>query len=73
MQNSNTDSSATQAQDRFDVGLANALELMQAQQAIAEAENNYISSLYAHNLAKLMLIRSTGTAERDLQAYMGGS
>jgi outer membrane protein TolC len=62
-----------EAQDRFDVGLANALELMQAQQAIAEAENNYISSLYAHNLAKLMLIRSTGTAERDLQAYMGGS
>jgi outer membrane protein TolC len=62
-----------EAKDRFDVGLANALELMQSEEAIAEAENNYIASLYAHNLAKLMLIRSTGTSEQDLQAYMGGS
>jgi outer membrane protein TolC len=62
-----------EARDRFDVGLSNALEVIEAQRAIAEAEDNYISSIYAHNLAKLMLIRSTGTAEKDLQSYVGGN
>jgi outer membrane protein TolC len=60
-----------EARDRFDVGLSNALEVIEAQQAIAEAKDNYISSVYAHNLAKLMLIRSTGTAEKDLPDTMG--
>lgn len=60
-----------EARDRFDVGLSNALEVIEAQQATAEARDNYISSVYAHNLARLMLIRSTGTAERDLPATMG--
>lgn len=62
-----------EAKDRFGVGLSNALEVIEAQQAVAEAENNYISSLYAHNLAKLMLIRATGTAEADLQRYLQGN
>ena len=62
-----------EARDRLDVGLSNGLEVMEAQQTIAGAEDNYISSVYAHNLAKLMLIRSTGTAEKDLPAYVGGN
>lgn len=62
-----------EAKDRFEVGLSNALEVVQAQQTAAEAEDNYISSVYAHNLAKLMLIRATGTAEADLMNYMGGN
>jgi outer membrane protein TolC len=62
-----------EARDRLDVGLSNGLEVMEAQQTIAGAEDNYISSVYAHNLAKLMLIRSTGTAEKDLPAYAGGN
>jgi outer membrane protein TolC len=60
-----------EAKDRFDVGLSDALEVIEAQQAMAEARDNYISSVYAHNLARLMLIRSTGTAERDLLTTMG--
>jgi len=60
-----------EAQDRFDVGLSNSLDLVEGQEAQVEAQDNYISSLYAHNLAKLMLIRATGTAEQDLATYVG--
>ncbi len=60
-----------QARDRFDVGITNVVDLIQAQQAVAEAEDNRIASLYAHQLAKLMLIRATGTAEQDYLTYLG--
>jgi outer membrane protein TolC len=60
-----------QAKDRFEAGVSNSLELIQAQQAVASADDNNIASIYAHNLAKLMLIRSTGTAEHDYVTYLG--
>lgn len=62
-----------EARDRLDVGLSNGLEVTEAQQTLAGAQDNYISSIYAHNLAKLMLIRATGTAEDNLLAYVGGN
>lgn len=61
-----------EAKDRFDVGVSNFVDLLEGQQELAEAEDNYISSVYAHNLSKLMLIRATGTAEKDLSLYVGG-
>jgi outer membrane protein TolC len=60
-----------QAKDRFDAGVSNSLELIQAEQAVASAEDNDIASVYAHNLAKLLLVRSTGTAEHDYTTYLG--
>lgn len=60
-----------QAKDRFDAGVSNSLELIQAEQAVASADDNNIASIYAHNLAKLMLIRSTGTAEHEYKTYLG--
>ena len=60
-----------QAKDRFDAGVSNSLELIQAEQAVASAQDNDIASVYAHNLAKLLLVRSTGTAERDYITYLG--
>jgi outer membrane protein TolC len=60
-----------QANDRFDAGVSNSLELIQAEQAVVSAEDNNIASLYGHNLAKLMLIRSTGTAEQNYMIYLG--
>ena len=60
-----------QAKDRFDVGVSNAADLIQAQQSVAEAEDNRIASVYAHQVAKLMLIRATGTAEQDYVSYLG--
>ena len=60
-----------QAQSRFDVGVSDTVDLIQAQQAVAEAEDNHVASIYAHTLAKLMLIRATGTAEQDYPTYIG--
>lgn len=60
-----------QTQDRFNAGVTNSLELIQAQQAVAEADDNKIASVYADNLAKLMLLRATGTAEQKYATYLG--
>jgi outer membrane protein TolC len=65
------DEGLRQARDRFEAGVSNSLELIQAQQAVAAAEDNDIESVYSHNLAKLMLVRSLGTAERDYTTYLG--
>lgn len=60
-----------QAKDRFEAGVSNSLELIQAEQAVAAAKDNDIASIYGHNLAKLLLVRSLGTAERDYTTYLG--
>jgi outer membrane protein TolC len=61
-----------QAQDRFSAGVANNLEVVQAQEAVADATDGYLSSLYAHNLAKLSLARALGVAEEAAGQYLGG-
>ncbi len=61
-----------QSQDRFTAGVADNLEVVQAQQAVAVADENYISSLYAHNFAKLSLVRAVGVAETAVMNYLGG-
>lgn len=60
----------TQAQDRFSAGVADTLEVVQAQESVASAHENYISSLYAHNLAKVELARSVGNAEQGVKLYL---
>ena len=62
-----------QARDRFINGVTNNLEVVQAQQEVAAANENYISSLFAHNLAKLALLRALGTAQKDVTHYLGGN
>jgi hypothetical protein len=42
-----------QSQDRFAAGVTNNVEVVQAQQQLATASENYISSLQAHTAAKL--------------------
>jgi outer membrane protein TolC len=61
-----------QARDRFTAGVAGNLELTQAQEAVANASESYISALYTHNLAKAALARSLGIAESAITAYLGG-
>jgi outer membrane protein TolC len=61
-----------QARDRFANGVTNNLEVIQAQQDVATANENYISSLFAHNLAKLTLLRALGSAQKDVSKYLGG-
>jgi outer membrane protein TolC len=55
-----------QARDRFGAGVATTLEVVQAQQQVASAESDYISSLFSFNLAKLSLARAMGDAESTL-------
>ena len=62
----------TQAQDRFSAGVSDNLELVQAQESVASAHEAYISSLYAHNLAKVELARALGNAEQGVKQYLKG-
>lgn len=62
----------TQSQDRFTNGVANYLELVQAQEALASANDNYIDSLYSFNVALISLARSMGAADTKLGEFLGG-
>jgi len=62
----------TQAQDRFQAGLASSIELAHAQEAVASASDSYIGSVYAHNLAKGALARAMGVVEERLTEFLGG-
>lgn len=62
----------TQARDRFAAGVSDNLEVVQAQESLAAAHESYISSLYAHNVAKLELARAIGFAEEGVRQYLQG-
>lgn len=64
------DQTLTQARDRFAAGVTDNLEVIQAQESVASANENYISSLYAHNLAKVELARAIGYAEEGVKQYL---
>lgn len=55
-----------QARDRFAAGVATTLEVVQAQQQVAGAESDYISSLFSLNLSRLSLAREMGDTEKGL-------
>lgn len=59
-----------QARDRFAAGVTDNLEVVQAQESVAAANESYISSLYAHNLAKIELARAEGFAEEGVRQYL---
>jgi len=61
-----------QARDRFAAGVTDNLEVVQAQEAVAAANENYISSLYAHNVAKVALATAVGIAEEGVKQYLQG-
>jgi outer membrane protein TolC len=61
-----------QAQDRFRAGVASTLELVQAQEAVANATELYITSVYAHAVAKGTLTRAIGQVEQKFVALVGG-
>jgi outer membrane protein TolC len=61
-----------QARDRFAAGVASNLEIVQAQQAVAESSEQYISALYGYNVAKALLARGLGVAEQATREYLGG-
>ncbi len=56
----------TQSADRFAAGVTDTVELVQAQQSVVQADNDYISAVFEHNLAKVSLARAMGNAEQTL-------
>ena len=61
-----------QSQDRFTAGVADNLEVVQSQEAVATANENDISALFAYNLAKASLARALGGAEKMYLQFLRG-
>ena len=61
----------SEAQQRYANGVSDNLAVSQAEQSVAQADNQYVSSLYRHNVAKLSLARALG-AGQSYKNYLGG-
>jgi outer membrane protein TolC len=59
------------AQDRFQQGTANNVEVITAQDELARAEENYILAVSSHVDAKFALARSMGDTEKNILEFMG--
>ena len=62
----------TQARDRFAAGVADNVEVVQAQEAVSRANEQYINALYLYNVGKAVLARDLGDAEQAVRRYLGG-
>lgn len=60
-----------QARDRAAAGVADSLDVVQAQESVASATQAYIASLYGYNLAKISLAQAVGIAEESALHYLG--
>nr|AQQ75150.1 hypothetical protein [uncultured bacterium] len=58
------------SRQRFDAGVSDNTEVTQSQGAVANAQLDYINSIFAHNLAKLSLARAIGCAAEDLPRFL---
>ena len=66
------DQTLVQSTDRFSAGVTDSVEVVQSQESVAAAHEQYISSLYNYNLAKISLIRALGIAEEGVKEYFQG-
>ena len=64
--------SLARSKDRFASGVTDTVEVVQAEQALASANDQYITGLYNHSLAKLSLARALGVARTNYEQYLGG-
>jgi outer membrane protein TolC len=62
----------TQSRDRFSAGVTDTVEVVQSQEAVASAHEQYISSLYNYNYAKISLVRALGISEQGVEQYFKG-
>lgn len=56
-----------QARDRFAAGVSDNIEVVQAQESVASANDNLIAALYSHNVSKVALARALGAADQEIQ------
>ena len=61
----------SEAQQRYASGVSDNLAVTQALGSVAQANNQYVTSLYQHNMAKLNLARALGEAQ-GYKTYLGG-
>jgi outer membrane protein TolC len=61
-----------QSRDRFGAGVTDTVEVVQSQESVASAHEQYIDSLYNFNLAKISLARALGVAEVGVKEYFKG-
>ncbi len=61
--------SLRQSRDRFTAGVTNTVEIVQAQQAVALADENLISAQFQYNVAKVSLARAVGLADESVRGY----
>jgi len=61
----------SEAQQRYANGVSDNLAVSQAEQSVAQANDQYVASLYRHNVAKLSLARALG-AGQSYKNYLGG-
>jgi len=62
----------TQSDDRFSAGVTDTVEVVQSQETVASAHEQYISSLYNYNYAKISLVRALGIAEQGVKEFFRG-
>lgn len=60
----------SEAQQRFRAGVADTLPVSQALSQDQQANDQYISALYQHNVAKLSLARALGAASANYKTYL---
>lgn len=61
-----------QSRDRFIAGVTDTVEVVQAEETVASANEQLISSLYSYNYAKIFLARALGVAEQSVREYFKG-
>jgi outer membrane protein TolC len=66
------DQTLDQSRDRFAAGVTDTVEVVQAQEAVASAHEQYISSLYSDNYAKISLARALGQTGNVFKEYFQG-
>ncbi len=59
------------AQDRFQSGTTNNVEVVTAQDELARAQENYILAVSSHADAKFALARAAGDTEKNIGQYLG--
>jgi outer membrane protein TolC len=62
----------SQSRDRFSAGVTDTVEVVQSQEAVASAHEQYISSLYNYNYAKISLARGLGVADEGVKEFFKG-
>jgi outer membrane protein TolC len=62
-----------QSRDRFTAGVTDTVEVVQSQELVVSAHEQYITSLYNYNLAKITLARAIGIAEEGVKSYFKGN